>query len=234
MGWINAINAYVNLRVRKSGILSPSFLHHPINMRIGNRADMETFNEVLLRKAYDIDLEFQPKLIVDAGANIGMTSVFYASKYPHAQLISIEPDSGNFTLLKENTNKYKNITCIQAAIWHEAAQLKLIDIGKGDNSFIVQASGNGYEVNAITINQVIHQYQLQHIDVLKIDIEGAEKQVFSHEDTSWLPLCKVIIVEIHDKIAPGSSDAVFKAFEPYNFTHSLKGANHIFYNKSLS
>lgn len=233
IGIRNAINAYINLRIIKSGILKLSFLKHPLKMRIGNRADMETFNEVLLRKTYDIDLDFKPKTIIDAGANIGMTSAFYASKYPQAKIISVEPNDGNFSLLEENTKHYEHISCLQAAIWHKKSTLQLIDIGRGDNSFIVNKDGDGQQVDAITISNIMSDYELKQIDLLKIDIEGAEKEVFGSGHEQWLPKTKVVIVEIHDKVNSGASKAVFEAFEPYNFTYIVRGVNQVFYNNDL-
>lgn len=232
LGIPDALRTYYALRISSSGVLNLSFLKHPIRLRIANRADMETFNEVLLRKAYDIPLSFTPAIIVDAGANIGMTSAFFASKYYGASIIAVEPATHNFELLQENTARYENISCLQAALWHEDTKLQLTDPGRGDNSLQVKASDGG-DVQAISVNSIIQQYNLSHIDVLKIDIEGAEAALFSTGYETWLPNVKVLIIELHEKIKPGVSEQVFAVMKQYGFVHSSQGANDVFVKKLL-
>lgn len=233
LGFRDALHAYTQLRINRKGLLRLSFLQHSFRMRIGNRADMETFNEVFLRRAYDINLDFTPVTIIDAGANIGMTSTFLASKYPNAHIIAIEPDNGNFQLLQENTQPYPNIQCIQAALWNEITTLQLVDTGRGDNSFIVTGEQPGTTVTTTTLAEIIHQNKLNNIDLLKIDIEGAEKQIFSSGYEQWLPSTKALLIELHDKIAPGASRTVFHAIGQYNFSCKAKGSNLVFTNNDL-
>ncbi len=82
-----------------------------------NTSDLEVAISSLYRREYDhIDLS-EPGVIIDAGANIGTSSIFFARKYPGARIFAIEPETSNFTLLKKNTRKYRNIVPIKAAIW---------------------------------------------------------------------------------------------------------------------
>lgn len=234
LGWQDALRTYYNLRISKTDRLSLNFLVHPFRLRIGNRADMETFNEVLLRKAYNINISFTPKTIIDAGANIGLTSIYYASKYPETHIISIEPAAHNFQLLKENTRNYKNITCIQAALWNEETMLQLTDPGRGDNSLQVTAGDCNADTPAVTINNLIKQHRISQIDILKIDIEGAELQVFSNNYELWLPITRVLIIEVHDKNTPGAARAVLNTIAKYNFTQHKQGANFLFINNDIA
>lgn len=233
LGLWDALHTYYALRISRSGVLKLSFLEHPFSMRMGNRADMETFNEVLLRRAYDIPLDFTPNIIVDAGANIGMTSAFFASKYPGATIIAVEPAVHNFQLLQENTTRYENVSCLQAALWHEDTMLQLTDPGRGDNSLQVNASEGG-DTQAVCVGSIMQRYKLTHIDVLKIDIEGAEEAVFSMGYEMWLPKVKMLIIELHEKIKPGVSLRVLNVMEEYGFSHRRQGANEVFVNKSFT
>lgn len=233
LGLLDAIKTYISLRVTMTGKLKLHFIKHPFQIRIGNRADMETLNEVILRKAYDIDTNFLPKTIIDGGANIGLTSIFFASKYPSANIIAIEPAGNNYQLLQQNTKPYKNISCLQAAIWHANTRLQLNDTGRGDNSFTVSANTNTGTVDAITIKDIMQANQFDCIDILKLDIEGAESHVFNDNFEYWLPKTKVLIIELHPKISPNVNDIVTKAINQYNFSCKQLGANLVFTNNSL-
>lgn len=72
-----------------------------------------------------------PRVIVDAGANIGLTSVFYSNKYPRAKIFAIEPEPSNFELLKKNTASYTNVVRIQAALLRENEPVGFFDPGAG-------------------------------------------------------------------------------------------------------
>lgn len=233
LGLRDAINTYYNLRLKKSGRIKLSFLKHAFQIRMGNQADMETFNEVLLRRAYNIQTGFTPDTIIDAGANIGLTSIFYASKYPAAKIIAIEPAPHNFELLKQNTSQYSNVSCIQAALWHEPTQLSLTDPGRGDNSLRVAAEHTTKDTLGITIQDICKKHNIEKIDILKIDIEGAEKELFSKGYENWLPNTRLIIIEIHDKIDSDISGIVQNAIDKYNFTKTVKGANTVYVNNDL-
>jgi tRNA G46 methylase TrmB len=91
---------------------------HPVYMRLGT-SDVWAYDQVIRAKAYDVDFERDLKTIVDAGANVGYSTVYFASKYPRANVYAIEPEASNFSLLKKNTEKYPNVVCINAALWYK-------------------------------------------------------------------------------------------------------------------
>ena len=75
--------------------------------------------------------------------------------------------------------------------------------------------------------------QTDLVDILKIDIEGSEKEIFEQGFEEWLPFTKILIVETHDRYKQGSSKAVLKAVSAYNFSLEVSGENLIFYNNDL-
>jgi FkbM family methyltransferase len=77
-------------------------------------------------------------VIIDAGANIGLTSVVYANRYPEARVIAIEPEVSNFQLLKENAASYPNIELVHGALWKENTKLRILDPGSGSWAFRTQ------------------------------------------------------------------------------------------------
>ena len=118
-----------------------------------------------------------PKIIIDAGPNIGTSSIFFAKKYPYTQIIAIEPESNNFDLLVKNTSNYKNIIVIKAAIWGATGQRTIQDRFTGHGGFTVsdthtKTESTGQEIDCIPIKSLMEEHRINTIDLLKMDIEG--------------------------------------------------------------
>jgi FkbM family methyltransferase len=231
---VEAVSFYLNFKFRKGSPLNLSKLIHPFFIR-NNPFDYATFEEVILREEYKIDLNYEPKTIVDAGANIGLTAIFFANIYPNSQIISIEPDADNYAVLKVNAKKYKNITTKHCGIWSHEAYLKVVDNGMGNNSFTVKETQNNQpgSINSVSIQSIMKENDWKMIDLLKIDIEGSEKIIFGNNFNEWLPFVRTIVIELHDSMNPGASKAVFKAISNYNFSCDIKGENLVFKNCDL-
>jgi len=200
-----------------------------------NPFDFATFEEVILKEDYNLTINFNPSTIIDGGANIGLTSVFFANKYPQADIVAVEPEEGNFEMLKKNTKNYGRISLIRSGIWSHSAILSVIDEGKGNNSFTVAEilSPKVDSINAISIYDIMQERSWDTIDILKLDIEGAEKNVFEKNFEQWLPRVKILIIEFHDRVVEGCSSTVLKALSNYSFRSEIKGENTIFYNKEF-
>jgi FkbM family methyltransferase len=195
-------------------------LRHPVHVRLGT-SDVEVMQQVLLDHEYDFILPIQPRVIIDAGANIGFTSVFFANLYPDATIVALEPDRSNFQLLERNIANYPHIRAVNAALWCENKQLSLFTLD-GAHAGFYTADGDTKsqrecgEVSAITLEELMNTQGLNAIDVLKMDIEGAEKEVFQ-SSSAWIDKVNVLLVELHDHYKPGCSEAFYKAtanFQP--------------------
>lgn len=188
---------------------------YPFRLRIPS-SDIPTYEQVFINQDYDFLVETQPKVIVDAGANIGLASIYFANKYPGAKIIAIEPEQSNFELLKENIAPYPNIIPIQAALWNKNEEINLIDPGLGKWGFMTEMkhpSGNlphnsCHTVIAMTIDKIMEDYKLTKIDILKIDIEGAEREVFS-DTSSWIEKIDSIIIELHERMKEGCNRSFY-------------------------
>ena len=188
---------------------------HPLRLRIPS-SDIPTYKQVFIDQEYDFLVTTQPHVIVDAGANIGCASIYFANKYPGAQIIAIEPERGNFALLKDNVAPYPNIVPIHAALWDKNDTLNLIDPGFGNWGFMTEKSDSSepltgnhcHAVSAVTVETIMQDYNLDKIDILKIDIEGAEKEVFA--DTSrWIEKVDSLIVELHERVKEGCNRSFY-------------------------
>ena len=83
---------------------------------------------------------YQPKLILDCGGNIGCAAVYYANKYPSAQIYSVEPEQENFQFLQYNTAGYENIHLIKSALWDKETFIRVEDKGYGKWGFMTFAT----------------------------------------------------------------------------------------------
>lgn len=187
-------------------------------------SDLDVFQQVFVEEEYLFPLDQEPEIIVDAGANIGLASIYYALAYPDAKIIAIEPEESNYTLLKENIRSYPNIVPIQRALWHIPVPLKIANPRDGKFAFRVEASGKETDLPSITMGELMALYDLPFIDILKMDIEGAEKEVFSGQ-IDWLSRIGVIAIELHDHIKTGCSRAFYSAVSPFVDREEKKGEN---------
>lgn len=234
-GIFSGLTVYLHIKIFKTGKISIPGLNQPVYFR-PKSSDVHTFREIFLREEYAIKLPDNviPKIIIDAGANIGFTTLFFAKCYPTARIISLEPDQKNFELLKKNTLGYPNITPILAALWNKKGTIEIMDRGYGVRGFMVENSNSTNTVasmSSTTLAELILEYKIQTIDILKMDIEGSEKEVFSVDTEKWLPITKCLVIELHDRMKPGCSQAVFNALSHYNFECSIKGENLVFVKK---
>ncbi|WP_420385726.1 FkbM family methyltransferase [Roseivirga sp.] len=198
-------------------------------------SDEPTFRQVFMNIRYDMNLDFSPETILDGGANVGYASVFFANKYPEAQILAIEPNSSNYDQVIKNTRSYSTIKPQKTAIWGRSTCLKIINPDTDHWAFEVAECDSNDEgaFEAVSINQLIEQEGWDSIDILKLDIEGAEMNVFkdkSHED--WLPKVKLLIIELHERIQPGCTEIFENAIAKYNFEKSISGENLVYMNKN--
>jgi FkbM family methyltransferase len=220
---------YGILLVTKARVLSRSFevvvsvpqIEHPVHLRL-RTSDVPLFSQIILNAEYDWNVVDPPRVIVDAGANIGLTSIFYANKYPEARILAIEPESSNFKMLKTNTACYPNVVPIRGALWSYDTTLCLSNASSGHWAFETRELpesdlNRDHElVPGITVDNLMANYHIDSIDILKVDIEGSEREVFQSSST-WIDKVKVIAVELHDSMRNGCSRSVYSAAS--NFEH---------------
>lgn len=201
--------------------------NHPFFIR-GNTSDNSVIEQVFYQKQYDISLGFEPKTILDCGANIGLASIFFKTKYPNSTIIAIEPENSNFDLLTKNLIPYSNFHAEKKGLWSESCFLEIIE---GEDklpwSFYVKPTTikSDKTIEAISVFEIIEKYNLKEIDILKIDIEGAEENLFEKNVEKWLPIVKVIIIELHDQHMPLSSRTFFNVLSKNNFSIYFMGEN---------
>lgn len=197
-------------------------------------SDGGTFSSIFVDGSYPHFPGYEAKTIIDAGANAGYASLFFAVEYPNAEIIAIEPESSNIEIIKKNTHFLPQIQVLQGALWNSNEKLNLLN-GNSKDTFQVMQNINesDSEIAGYTVNDIIKAKSWQNIDILKIDIEGAEKEVFEGEQGSWLKLVKILIIELHEDYSPGCGDAFARAVAGHGFQFYRRGENYILIRREL-
>jgi FkbM family methyltransferase len=148
----------------------------PFDVRLGT-SDLRVLEQVFARREYSLPKSVKPRTIIDAGANIGCTTIFFANRYPDARIIAIEPEASNFEMLQSNCAGLSNVVPVPAAVWSHPTTLTFVDPKWPKWAFSMKERTNeGAPVRGVTIPQLIEEFSLDRIDVLKMDIEGGEKE----------------------------------------------------------
>jgi FkbM family methyltransferase len=219
LGFARGASVYLASRVwpkaggRRVTAMAPG-IDVPLTVRSGG-SDLLVFKGIFITREYDWNFSAAPRVIVDAGGYIGLSAAFFAARYPEATIIAIEPDADNFELLQMNTAHFPNVHAVHAAVWHESGRISLRDPGWGSWGFQVTDAGSqdgqpADLIRAVTIPEIIEEFGLDRIDLLKIDVEGSEKEIFS-ASAAWISAVDVICIELHDRFKDGCSSAFFQA-----------------------
>lgn len=202
------------------GFTSPIYLRR-------STSDIDNFIQIYLRKEYEF-LPEQPSTILDLGGYIGLASTYLAHKYPNARIALVEPDPDNCLIAKLNSRQFGNIECINVGVWSKACDLTISAKVGGDWGTMFREVSRGEEVSpkikAMSVVDIMNFVNMEYIDFLKIDVEGSEKEIFSHPySKEWIRRSKLISCELHDRMVEGCSDAFHNAINGEGFTHGKHG-----------
>jgi FkbM family methyltransferase len=196
-------------------------------MRTGT-SDREVLGQIFIQREYEPLELSQPRMILDLGANVGYSSAYFLSKYPTANVLAVEPDPGNYAVCCRNLAPFgQRAKVIQGAAWVERTRLVLergsyrdgrewttqVRLAKGEVT--PSASIDGYDMRTL-----IDLCGAAEIDLLKIDIEESELQLFSRNTESWLPRIRNLCIELH---GPECEAIFFRALADYSYDLSRTG-----------
>lgn len=218
----------LSLPVGRTVGFQPRNSAHPVKMRTGASSDRDVFHQIFVFEEYkDIQLD-QPKLIVDLGANVGYSSAYFLAKFPTAQVVSLEPEATNWQMCMENLKAFgARAKVIHGAIWPERTQLSVRTGEFGDGrewaTQVRPASGDtsaAEMVPAYDLPAILDLCPTKEIDLLKVDIEGSEEQLFSRGAEKWLPHVRNICIELHNDACKRAFKA---ALHDYEYESSVSG-----------
>ncbi len=170
-------------------------------MRGNAGADSFIFSEVFEHEYYRLPIA-PPATILDLGANIGMTSVYFGRHYPQAQFACVEPIPDNVRLLRKNLH----MNSVPAKIFAAAVDVRdgevVMEIDKRDYGHRIADPCSGQAmavltVPALSVDSILRELQWERIGLLKVDIEGHEKSLLGG-NCDWLHRVDAICIECHE------------------------------------
>ena len=173
--------------------------------------------EIFMQKAYFFETNKEKPFVIDCGSNIGMATLFFKSLYPKAKILAFEPAGENFKILSQNIkdNNLENITLYNKAVSSQKGHATFYQAGALEGSLQTPSLHPNKETVRTTI---LSKYVNQEVDLLKIDIEGAELNVLEElAGKDKLKFVKQIILEYHPHAQNNSLSKILKVFEDNNF-----------------
>ena len=234
---LSSLIKYLTLRlVNYKGLASLKIKgNRKVYLRFGT-TDIDVFDQIFTQGEFSKLKLDNTKIIFDAGSNIGLSTVYFSHLFPSARIFSIEPEKGNLDIMKLNLEKLNNVTVVDKALWFQNDILSINDRGTGNWGFNVTKNdeiSNSNLTDAVSINELMREFEIQKIDIVKLDIEGAEKEVFENNYDHWIKNTRLILVEVHDYINPKASQAIFTTIINYDFHFEIMGEYLVFRNNDL-
>jgi len=216
-----------------------------LKMRDENYSDYLVLEQIFNFKEYKIVLGLiqlnhftnHPKIIIDAGANVGYTSIYFNHYFQSSKIYAIEPSIENANIYAENISYLQdnsNIYLYQKALSHKAGMKYSLnrDFRDGKDWSISTTSDQTGNIEGISVNEIVKEHGLEYISFLKIDIEGAERFIFNFKnDLSFLKITQIIAIEVHDEFK--IRESIYEILRDHNFILFESGELTIGINKTL-
>jgi FkbM family methyltransferase len=232
LGLANAVSYKVRKATtdRRPGVpflLRSRYAAYPLSCR-PRTSDVSVFHMIFVRREYAC-LDGLPgvRLVIDCGANVGYSAAYFLTRFPAARLVAVEPDPGNFAMLRHNLAPYGDrVTLVHSGVWSHRTGLVLSeepfrDGREWSRQVREVRPGEAPDLQAVDLELLRRQAGGGRIDVLKIDVEGAEAEIFGADDLSWLDYVDHLVVELHD----GRSREIFLralAGRPFDLSRSFE------------
>ncbi len=181
------------------------------------------FKEIFIDRCYTNDNFYTPKAgdkIIDCGANIGFFTCYLKSHAAEANVYCFEPAAKTRERLKKNLdiNKFENVKIFPYAIYDAKSQLQLqLPTFAGDAMIANSTKAETESVPTITLDDAIKLCgeNGEKIQLLKMDVEGAEVEIFSKANENTFKKIERISIEYHEAYRPGSRDQLLELFRRY-------------------
>lgn len=172
------------------------------------------YKDIFIHRIYHFEAQRPDPLILDCGSNIGMSILYFKHVYPQSRIIGFEPDPAIFPYLQENItrNGLTNVQLVQAALAAQEGVMTFYSDGKYGSCLAehlpadIPEGWTRYEVPCVRL----HDYLIEPIDFLKINIEGAEYEVLTDSENR-LRQVREMVIEYHH--LPGLPRTLHKTLE---------------------
>lgn len=201
-------------------------LSHPVYLR-ADGTDLNCFWQIFGQRDCAIDLPRPPRAIVDGGAHIGFASIYFANRFPQATIIAVEPEAANYALARQNLAPYPNVHLVRGGIWCRDAWLAIKNPHADLWAFRVLEVAEHAEgsCQGHSIESLLRRFGLDGAELVKLDIEGAEVEVFGRGSLRWLDRAEAVVIELHGREA---ERVVGQAMNALGLAHRRRGEKVIF------
>ncbi len=153
---------------------------------------------ILIYGALEYDVDFSQlgsvRSMLDLGANVGLASIYLADRLGIERTFCVEAAGGNFRLLKENlARNLPQARAIHAAAVGRPGAYHVEEGGEPGEIRVLPGKGS---VEALTVSEILDQAGMDRVDLLKIDIEGAEEEIFERVE-EWGDRVGAVLGEVH-------------------------------------
>lgn len=180
--------------------------------------------EIFHKKNYEFEAGRKDPMIIDCGANIGMSIIFFKKLYPQCKIIAFEPDVKVFSALKKNIGSfgYKDVELYNKAVWSSETEL----------DFHAEGSWGGRITKPGDVEKIVRvptvrlkDYLDRRVDFLKIDVEGAETEILKDCSTS-LNMVDHLFLEYHSHFREEQTlHQIFSIIHAAGFRYHIKEAS---------
>jgi FkbM family methyltransferase len=172
-------------------------LGRPVRFVVGDYQDLEVVRELYVEDEYALPLPDRADVVVDAGANIGLSTLEFRARYPDARIIALEPDPHAFAKLARATAADPGIRALQVAV---AATDEIRTFYTSRESVVsgfepTRLFQTAIRVRARSLNSLLDELAIDRVDLLKLDVEGAEREALDGVDP--VRRLRYIVGELH-------------------------------------
>jgi FkbM family methyltransferase len=185
-----------------------------LHLRSNNGADAFVHSEVFEHQYYRLPLRFAPATILDLGANIGLSAIYFARNYPGSRLACVEPVPENVRLLLRNLKDNAVEAEVIAAAVDAEDGVVAMERGRADYGHKIAAatpSAAWFDVASVSVPSILRRLGWARIGLLKIDIEGHESALLS-DACEWLADVDALCVEYHHEFAEAELERLARQF----------------------
>jgi FkbM family methyltransferase len=192
-------------------------IQYPVGVRVGT-SDYVILQQIFAEHEYAPLLKLRElSLILDGGANVGYASIWFLNHFPSARVIAVEPDPANYQICRQNLAPYgQRVSVLNTALWSHPTGLVRCRTGLTMEAAAMvrkAAGGEKPDLMAVDIPSLIEMSREPVVDLLKLDIEGAESEVFRAGTQGWLRQVKNVVIEIHGPECEGIFSAAMQSFD---------------------
>jgi FkbM family methyltransferase len=183
---------------------------------LGGPADLATVGEVLVDELYETPGVDDARVIVDLGSHIGASIAFFRQRHPAAEIHGFEPDPDSFARLQANVAALEGVTIDPRAVAAGAGEAVLNASPNSVASSLLARNGGGrpVAVRTVGLDGILEELGLERIDLLKLDVEGAEWDVLAN--ARRLDAVQAIAGELHPKLVPVPPERFFALLEGFD------------------